>query len=522
MPTPTPADSTGWHRRDRGPRSAITSCSRSWAPGGMGVVYKARQKGLNRPVALKMIKSRHPGRRAAHPAVPQRGRGRRRAGPSPHRPGPGQRRARGDALLQHEAGRRPGPGPEPGPVPGRSGGDRPADGAGRRGDRARPSSAASCTATSSRRTSWSMRTASRTSSTSAWPGGWTRRPSRPTTGNPMGTPSYMSPEQARGHRDAITTATDVYGLGTLLYALLTGRPPFSGSSAVEIIQPGHRRGAAPPPRPEPPGGPRPGDHLPEVPEQGAEGPIPLGPRAGRRPEPVARRPADPGAARLAGRAGGQVGAAAASWSPPLSGAAVIGAILGVAGLAWGWPAAVAARDEAERGEDVARHLAYAATLNLAERDWRDANLAEVLRHLDETRPPRGKSDLRGFEWYYLDRLCHAQERVLAGQGCRLVRWPTARDGRLLASGELGSRRSRSGTPPPARPSARWPRRVGPGRRLPPGRQDRWPPAGHDRVVDPLGRGHRPGHPHPPGAHRIGRRARVLPGRQGPGLRRHRR
>ena len=131
-----------------------------------------------------------------------------------------------------------------------------------------------------------------------------------TTGNPVGTPGYMSPEQARGSRDGITTATDVYGLGTLLYALLTGRPPFSGSSAVEILRQVVDRRAAPPPRPESPGGPRPGDDLPEVPEQGAQGPIPFGPRAGRRPEPMARRPADPRPARLAGRARGQVGAAA--------------------------------------------------------------------------------------------------------------------------------------------------------------------------------------------------------------------
>ena len=285
-------------RRSRG--------TRSWPVGprghGAGLPGARRPAGADRgPQDDRRRPIRHAG---AARTIPRRGAGRRPAATPEHRRDPRDRRARGPAVPVARVRRRgqPGPAAGRGPMAPRqaaelvetAGPGRPA--AHRAGvvHRDLKPSNVLLTAEGVPKVS-DFGLAKLLDSDSA----------RTCSGQVMGTPSYMAPEQAEGHSKRVGPAADVYALGAILYQALTGRPPFLGDSALETIKLVATTEAVPPAPAAARRAARPGDDLPEMPGEGPGPAVRVVGRAGRRPAAVPRRPADPGAA------GGRVGPVAA-------------------------------------------------------------------------------------------------------------------------------------------------------------------------------------------------------------------
>ncbi|MDB5349086.1 MAG: serine/threonine protein kinase [Planctomycetota bacterium] len=168
----------------------------------------------------------------------------------------------------------------------------------------------------------------------------------------MGTPSYMAPEQAAGRSSLVTTSSDVYGLGAILYAVLTGRAPFASDSVLNTLD--QVRNVAPQ-APTRFNAKLPRDLeviclkcLEKDPRHRYASAQALSDDLNRwlRGEPIAARPVGP-VVRL------RMWAKRKPALAGLSAALIAASILGVIGITWQWREAVAQRNKAQVARDEA-------------------------------------------------------------------------------------------------------------------------------------------------------------------------
>ncbi|MGA2750284.1 MAG: serine/threonine-protein kinase [Verrucomicrobiota bacterium] len=261
------------------------------------------------------------------------------------------------------------------------------------------------------------------------------------TGQVLGSPNYMPPEQAAGSFSDSTPQSDVYSLGAILYELLTGRPPFQGETLPTILAQVQAAEPVPPRRLNPSA---PVDLqticlkcLQKEPARRYATAQKLAEDLGRFLEnkPILARPVPlPERAWLWCRRRPLLAALSAGW--------VAAVTLGVAGIAWQWRRAelhaqgeLRQRLMAEEDAAQTRLNLYAADVAVASRAIQNGNLGLGRRTLEGLRPKRGQKDLRGFEWRYLWNLCRGDElATLRGHEGIVTCAAFSPDGERLATG----------------------------------------------------------------------------------------
>jgi WD40 repeat protein len=256
------------------------------------------------------------------------------------------------------------------------------------------------------------------------------------SGQIVGSPNFMSPEQAAGGSAKVGACSDVYSLGAILYQMLTGRPPFVAETLTETL---HQVANAEPLRPRALNLSVPRDLeticlkcLEKEPDKRYATAQAVAEETERflRNEPILARP---------------VGRVEKAWrwcrrKPVLTGwiaACLLLLVGGASGVLWQWRRAV-------QGEWVAQQHLYAADMNLSQQALAENNLGRATELLARHAPAKlvagsppvaVHEDLRGWEWRYLWQRCRSDELFVLGQHAnRIQALAFSPDGRLLVSG----------------------------------------------------------------------------------------